>query len=508
MRNKRSYTLLTTTLLTLGLCNLGNVLVQAEECTTIEKECKTEEEIWSNVGAVTKVESGLRSANETYIIDYKQEQISSNGKKRMVRVDYIFERYDTNGRLRQVQDNDYDADGVYVSNTTRDYRYNPVTKKDILARTRIYENSILISDVKVPTTWKDEGTKKFITGKSKQKNGTYTEDYKNLKVSNFGERKWTRVGHKVYTYNSKAEVLSIDETMYNSKGKYTGKVVNYYKYNPITKKNVVTRTRKFDSKKLISDKTTATTWKNDGAKKKYTKGMKKTANGTYTEDYKQKQVSNFGQRRTIRVDYKVWKYNKYKHVVQEQNYDYDKNGVYTKKTVYDCYYDSMTKKQVRTRIRTYTKDKKTSDLKKNQLKRPTRKGTITNEFKGLDLTYSTGHKGIDIAAPTGTAIYPVIGGKIIEISYDRIGGNKVVVQHRINGIDYVTYYGHMSKLTRNYKVGSIVDVNDKIGTVGSSGLATGPHVHFELMVGTNKKNRAKAVNPRTYIDFPKLWKSY
>lgn len=49
----------------------------------------------------------------------------------------------------------------------------------------------------------------------------------------------------------------------------------------------------------------------------------------------------------------------------------------------------------------------------------------------------------------------------------------------------------MSKLTRNYKVGDIVDVNDKIGTMGSSGLATGPHVHFELMVGTNKKRSHK-----------------
>lgn len=147
-------------------------------------------------------------------------------------------------------------------------------------------------------------------------------------------------------------------------------------------------------------------------------------------------------------------------------------------------------------------------MKKNQLKKPTRKGTITNEFNGFDMTYSKGHKGIDIAASKGTSIYPVITGKIIEISYDRIGGNKVVLHHKINGINYVTYYGHMSKLTKNYKVGDIVGINDKIGTMGSTGLATGSHLHFELMVGTSKKDRTKAVNPRTYIEFPRLWKSY
>lgn len=141
--------------------------------------------------------------------------------------------------------------------------------------------------------------------------------------------------------------------------------------------------------------------------------------------------------------------------------------------------------------------------------RPTKAGTITNEFGGVDLSEGGGgHTGIDIANQLNTPIYPSAPGKIIEISYDPEGGNKVVIQHHINNKDYVTYYGHMAKLTTNRKVGDTVDVNDQIGVMGQTGTATGVHCHFEIMVDTKTKNHSKAVNPRQYVDFPPLNKPF
>lgn len=141
--------------------------------------------------------------------------------------------------------------------------------------------------------------------------------------------------------------------------------------------------------------------------------------------------------------------------------------------------------------------------------RPTKSGSISNEFGGVDLSFAGGgHTGIDIANELNTPIYPSAPGEILSINYEPEGGNKVIIKHKINGKEFVTYYGHMSKLTTNYKVGDKVDVNDKIGLMGDTGQATGVHLHFEIMVDTQKNDHSKAVNPREYVDFPKLGESF
>jgi murein DD-endopeptidase MepM/ murein hydrolase activator NlpD len=95
------------------------------------------------------------------------------------------------------------------------------------------------------------------------------------------------------------------------------------------------------------------------------------------------------------------------------------------------------------------------------------------------------HKGVDYAAPTGTPIKATGNGKIVFRGTKGGYGRAVVIQH---GTRYSTLYGHMSKFKGGLKVGSRVRQGDVIGYVGMSGLATGPHLHYEFLVNGVHRN--------------------
>jgi murein DD-endopeptidase MepM/ murein hydrolase activator NlpD len=94
------------------------------------------------------------------------------------------------------------------------------------------------------------------------------------------------------------------------------------------------------------------------------------------------------------------------------------------------------------------------------------------------------HRGTDYAAPHGTPIWSTANGTVIASGYTGGNGNYVKVKHNET---YTTQYLHMSK--RNVRVGQRVKQGDIIGKVGSTGLATGPHVCYRFWV------RGKQVDP-------------
>ena len=96
------------------------------------------------------------------------------------------------------------------------------------------------------------------------------------------------------------------------------------------------------------------------------------------------------------------------------------------------------------------------------------------------------HRGTDYAAPRGTPVFAAGDGRVTEAGYTRANGNYVVLQH---GEAYTTKYLHLHK--RKVRKGQRVDQHQVIGTVGSTGAATGPHLHYEFLV--NGVHR----NPRT-----------
>lgn len=87
------------------------------------------------------------------------------------------------------------------------------------------------------------------------------------------------------------------------------------------------------------------------------------------------------------------------------------------------------------------------------------------------------HLGTDYAAPHGTPIYAVAAGTVTHASYTGGNGNYVKIKHDRT---YSTQYLHMSKFAEGIKSGTYVDQGDVIGYVGSTGLATGPHVCFRF----------------------------
>lgn len=87
------------------------------------------------------------------------------------------------------------------------------------------------------------------------------------------------------------------------------------------------------------------------------------------------------------------------------------------------------------------------------------------------------HLGTDYAAPTGTPIMTVADGEVIAAQYSKYNGNYVKVKH--NGT-YTTQYLHMSKIKSGIKKGKRVRQGDVIGYVGSTGLATGPHLCYRF----------------------------
>lgn len=88
------------------------------------------------------------------------------------------------------------------------------------------------------------------------------------------------------------------------------------------------------------------------------------------------------------------------------------------------------------------------------------------------------HLGTDYAAATGTPVWSIGDGEIIKAKYSRGGGNNVTIRHNDT---YTTKYLHLSKFAKGMKKGRRVSQGEVIGYVGSTGLATGPHLHFELI---------------------------
>jgi len=93
------------------------------------------------------------------------------------------------------------------------------------------------------------------------------------------------------------------------------------------------------------------------------------------------------------------------------------------------------------------------------------------------LGYSKMHQGVDFAAPTGTPIYAAGAGQLEKIGWQGGYGNAIVIRHTK---DYSTLYGHMSGFAPGMQPGKRVKQGDIIGYVGSTGMSTGPHLHYEV----------------------------
>ena len=142
----------------------------------------------------------------------------------------------------------------------------------------------------------------------------------------------------------------------------------------------------------------------------------------------------------------------------------------------------------------YTLDGKS--LRRAYLASPLEFSRVTSGFKmRLHPIFQTwkAHLGVDYAAPTGTAVR-TIGDGVVEFAGTQSGfGNVVFINH---GKENTTVYAHLSKI--NVKKGDKVDQSQTIGEVGSTGWATGPHLHFEFRInGVHQDPLTLALNNET-----------
>lgn len=114
--------------------------------------------------------------------------------------------------------------------------------------------------------------------------------------------------------------------------------------------------------------------------------------------------------------------------------------------------------------------------------------SFSNKRKHPVLGYTRAHKGVDFRASTGTPIPSAGAGRVVARGYNKGHGNYVKIRHNAS---YETLYAHMSKFAKGVNVGTTVKQGQTIGYVGSTGLSTGPHLHYEII------KDGKHVNPMT-----------
>ncbi|MDQ2695440.1 MAG: peptidoglycan DD-metalloendopeptidase family protein [Pseudomonadota bacterium] len=117
------------------------------------------------------------------------------------------------------------------------------------------------------------------------------------------------------------------------------------------------------------------------------------------------------------------------------------------------------------------------------------------------------HMGVDYAAASGTPVRAAGDGKVVFVGRKGGYGNTIILQH---GRRYATLYGHLSRFYGSLRLGQQVQQGDVIGYVGMTGLATGPHLHYEFRVDgqhidpvTAQLPDAEPIDPAYYKDFRK-----
>jgi len=134
-------------------------------------------------------------------------------------------------------------------------------------------------------------------------------------------------------------------------------------------------------------------------------------------------------------------------------------------------------------------------VEKALMKTPINGARLSSPFgkrKHPILGYNKLHTGTDFAAPSGTPIMASGSGTITRAKWCGGGGNCIKIKHNST---YETIYAHMKNFAKGMKVGKKVRQGQVIGYVGSTGMSTGPHLHYEVLINGKKVNSQKLKLP-------------
>jgi len=127
-------------------------------------------------------------------------------------------------------------------------------------------------------------------------------------------------------------------------------------------------------------------------------------------------------------------------------------------------------------------------IKKSLMKTPINGARLSSSFgmrKHPILGYNKMHRGTDFAAPEGTPVMASGDGKIVRARWCGGGGNCIKIKHNST---YSTVYAHLKNFARGIREGARVKQGQTIGYVGSTGMSTGPHLHYEVIINGKKVN--------------------
>ena len=146
-------------------------------------------------------------------------------------------------------------------------------------------------------------------------------------------------------------------------------------------------------------------------------------------------------------------------------------------------------------------DRNGNDLGASFIRSPVAVGRVSSRFSHKRLHPILGvvrqHLGVDLAAPRGTPVMAAADGKVISVGANGGFGLQVVLAHSGG---YRTFYGHLSRFKEGLRPGQSVRQKQVIGYVGSSGLATGPHLDYRLQQhGVFKNPFAIKFQPRNTL---------
>ncbi len=115
--------------------------------------------------------------------------------------------------------------------------------------------------------------------------------------------------------------------------------------------------------------------------------------------------------------------------------------------------------------------------------------SVQGELQGdYSLVTDPGHMGIDIVSEKGTPVYPVLAGVVKETGFEATRGNYIILEHTEN---YTSTYAHLEKILVDNE--QEVTIDTQIGTVGNTGMSTGPHLHLEMT------QNGKLIDPTSFL---------
>ena len=138
---------------------------------------------------------------------------------------------------------------------------------------------------------------------------------------------------------------------------------------------------------------------------------------------------------------------------------------------------------------------KGKSITKSLMKTPINGARLSSSYgmrKHPILGYNKMHRGTDFAAPSGTPIMASGSGTVTRARWCGGGGNCVKIKHNST---YETIYAHMKAFAKGIKEGRKVRQGQVIGYVGSTGMSTGPHLHYEVVVNGKKVNSQRLKLP-------------